>query len=544
MVDQFSRRPAPSPLDTLDFDPWALEEALSAATPADRVAIVALLEEVGPFLSPARFARKVDPSFLTPPHIALLDRKLLELVTGRLPGGKTKLMVTMPPRHGKSELCSKYLPSWFLARYPDRRVILTSYEAEFAADWGRKSRDVLTEAAPWCGIEIRSDSKAAHRWNVAGRSGGMVTAGVRGPVTGKGAHLFLIDDPVKNSEEAQSETLRAKAWDWYISTAKTRLEPGACQLVIMTRWHEDDLAGKLLAVEGDEWEVVNFPALAEEADVLGRQPGDALWPGAYDVAALEAIRDTPETGYWWSALYQQHPTTEDGGMFARSDFRHWRYTNDGGAFELDGIVVPVKDTVRFQTVDLAASKRTKADWTVVATWAITKTEPAHLILLDRFRGRIEAPEHLPLIEELHDRWSAMKGVPDIRFVGVEKQTFGLSVLQEAARKGLFWLRPLETDTDKYSRAFPASQLVKNHVAWFPERASWLETWESELLGFPNSAHDDQVDCFSYAALEFGKRRRWAPRARDADPVSMQDRIMRQLREKKRSERRHPMLGSW
>lgn len=536
----YSRWPSPSPLDDLDLDYEDIISHLESATDLQRQAVMTGLHVIEPFLSPLRFAMKADQDILDPPHLRYLDKKLVELVTGKLPGGKTKLMVTMPPRHGKSELCSKFLPAWYLSRYPDRRVILTSYEAEFAAEWGGKARDVLNENLEWAGIEIKSDSKAKHRWNVAGRKGGMQTAGARGAVTGKGAHLFIIDDPVKNSEDAQSEAKRQGNWDWYVSTAKTRLEPGAAELLVMTRWNEDDLGGRLLATQSEKWEIVNFPALAEEHDVLGRGPGDALWPGAYDVKALEEIRDTPETGMWWSALYQQRPTPEEGGMFARSDFRHWEFTGDGKAYILDGEVIPVDQTIRFQTVDLAASTKTRADYTVVCTWAVTRTEPAHLLLLDRFRGRVEAPEHLTLIAREHDRWTLKK--PKVRFTGVEKVTFGMSVLQEAARHGYHWLRPLEADSDKYSRAIPAAQLVKAHKAWFPRRCTWLEEWENELLQFPHGTHDDQVDCFAYAGVEFGKRRRWAPPQRKEDDDTFQKKIDRQLRSRQSKAQYHPILG--
>lgn len=530
-------------MDDLDLSPETVQYLISVASgPEDRDEIVSLLEDTLPFMSPAKFAKRADDTFLVPPHIAFLDRALEDLVCGRL--GTSRLIVTMPPRHGKSELCSKFLPAWFLSRYPDRRVILTSYEADFAAGWGRKARDVLQGAADWCGVKIRQDSKAANRWNLVGHKGGMETAGARGPITGKGAHLLIIDDPIKTSEDAMSETLRQKTWDWYISTAKTRLEPGAFQIVIMTRWNEDDLVGRLLEHEPDQWTVINFPAIAEEADEIGRQPGDALWPGAYSIEALEEIRDTPETGYWWSALYQQHPTAAAGGMFARDNFRHWTHAPGGAAYVLDGLVVPVKDTVRFQTVDLAASKRTKADFTVVSTWAVTKTEPANLILLDRFRGRVEAPEHLALIEEHYRRWSSDK-MAKVRFVGVGRQTYGLAVLQEAVRKGHYWLRGEDEDNDKYSRAIPAGQLVQNHLAWFPKDASWLEEWEAELLGFGGGgAHDDQVDTFSLAALEYGRRRRWAPRPAKDEPGTTEEKIWAQLKDKRRRARLHPMLGRW
>jgi hypothetical protein len=238
---------------------------------------------------------------------------------GRVAIGSVKrLLITMPPRHGKSEFASKYFPAWYLGTFPDRRVILTSYEADFAMTWGRKVRDLLHEFGPAVfGVSVRSDSTAANRWGIEDNTGGMDTAGVGGPITGKGAHLLIIDDPVKNAEEAASETMRNKAWDWYVSTAYTRLEPAGAVILIQTRWHSDDLAGRILAhaaETGERWDVVNLPAMAEEGDVLGRESGEPLWPERFDLDALERIRATLG-GYYFAALYQQRPGPPDGAMF-------------------------------------------------------------------------------------------------------------------------------------------------------------------------------------------------------------------------------------
>ena len=185
-------------------------------------------------------------------------------------------MVTLPPRHGKSQLISQYFPAWYLGTFPDRRTILTSYEAGFAAGWGRRARDVLEEFGPEVfEVSVREDSSAADRWDINGHVGGMITAGVGGAITGRGADLLIIDDPVKNSEDAASKTMRDKAWEWYQSTAYTRLEPGGAIILVMTRWNEDDLAGRILKESqtgGEKWEVMNLPAIAEEG-IIGLAAG-------------------------------------------------------------------------------------------------------------------------------------------------------------------------------------------------------------------------------------------------------------------------------
>lgn len=228
----------------------------------------------------------------------------------------------MPPRHGKSTLSSNVFPAWFLGRWPDKRVILSSYEADFAATWGRKARGLLEEwGGPIFGVGLNPRSNAADRWDLAGHAGGMTTAGVGGPLTGKGADLFIIDDPVKNSEDAMSATKRAKAWDWYQSTALSRLEPGGAMVLIQTRWHVEDLAGLVLREaedSGEKWEIVCMPAVATgENDPLGRSVGEPLWPERWPLRELEQKKKDP---YWWECLYQQNPRPEGGTEWPVSYF--------------------------------------------------------------------------------------------------------------------------------------------------------------------------------------------------------------------------------
>jgi predicted phage terminase large subunit-like protein len=264
-------------------------------------------------LTPGSFAQVVSQGRWTPArHLAYLDSAIVESIDAAAKEELDGLIVSMPPQHGKSMLCSHYLPAWYLGRYPDRRVILTSYEADFAASWGRKARDLLELHGHLFGVRVSRRSGAANRWDLDGREGGMTAAGVGGPITGKGAHLLIVDDPVKNDEEARSSTFRDKQWDWWQSVATTRLRPGALIIVIQTRWHRDDLTGRILrqAEEtGHRWRVVKFPALAEEHDILGRKPDEALWPEVFTQERLEQVKAT-HTNYYWSALYQQNPQAE------------------------------------------------------------------------------------------------------------------------------------------------------------------------------------------------------------------------------------------
>ena len=297
------------------------------------------------------------------PHLGLIDSQLLDVAKGG-----ARVIVCMPPRHGKSELVSRYFPAWFIGTFPERRVMLASYEADFAAGWGAKARDLLDRTGGAFGVRVRGDSSARGRWDVVGHEGGMVSVGVGGAMTGRGADALIIDDLVKNYEEAHSPTQRDRVWDWFRSVAYTRLEPGGSIVVIQTRWHEDDLVGRLLENEAERWQVVSLPALAEADDPLGRAEGAPLWPSRFDRAALEEKRQTLGS-YLWSALYQQRPSPAAGAVFRREWFR--TFTDAGDAYRLGEVMWPKSECRRFCTVDLATSTKTSADYTVIATWALT-----------------------------------------------------------------------------------------------------------------------------------------------------------------------------
>jgi predicted phage terminase large subunit-like protein len=273
------------------------------------------MEQDLPLLSPATFVTATSQGkWRIARHLAYLDRVLTEAIDEAEAGRVYGVIVSMPPQQGKSELCSKYLPAWYLGTFPDRRVILTSYEADFAGGWGRKARDLLEQYGSMFGVKVSKRSKAVNRCDIEGREGGMTAAGVGGPITGKGAHLLIIDDPIKNDEEARSPAIRQKQWDSWQSTASTRLRPGALVVVIQTRWHRDDLTGRLLKEakeNGQRWWSVKLPALAEADDPLGRQPGEALWPEFYPTEKLEKTRSA-QTIYYWRSLYQQDPIAEGG----------------------------------------------------------------------------------------------------------------------------------------------------------------------------------------------------------------------------------------
>lgn len=252
-------------------------------------------------------------------HLEALDRALEQVTRYVETGGNEgigRLIVEMPPRHGKTLTVSRLYPAWHLGRNPDHRVMLVSYGATLAEKNSRLARNLIKSQRykTIFNLELAKDSASVQSWEFDGYEGGADALGIQGGATGKGAHLLIIDDPVKNREEAESSTIREKTWDGYQDDLLTRLEPGGAIIIMMTRWHIDDLIGRVLKESPDDWTRLRFPAIAEENDPLGRKVGEALWPFRYAVKALEVIKRN-RTIYSWLSLFQQRPIAREGGLF-------------------------------------------------------------------------------------------------------------------------------------------------------------------------------------------------------------------------------------
>jgi predicted phage terminase large subunit-like protein len=429
-------------------------------------------------------------------HLDVLDATLMKVSSGEL----KRVIVTMPPRHGKSERVSKKFPAWHVGRNPNDEIILASYSLDLSRGFSRIARDTLTAHSKTFGVNVDKQNQSAESWGIEGHRGGVTAAGVGGTITGKGARIAIIDDPVKNAEEANSEVMREKVWDWYQSTLYTRLTPDGRIIVVMTRWHEDDLVGRLLKKQKDEiadgthvgetWTVINFPALAEDDDYLGRIEGQALWPefGFTRERMLQIFSDVGP--YVASALYQQRPSAADGTIFKRDYFKYFDVERHGDLtyLILAGKKYDMRDLWAFQAVDTANSIKTINDYFVVSTFYVTKDND--LILFDVFRTHIEGPDQKPLLQQQSKRYR-------LEFQAIENKTFGTNLIQECIRDGMV-IFPVEVDTDKVTRSLPIAARYASGKVWHRQGATWLADLEDELLSFPRGKHDDQVDTLSMA----------------------------------------------
>jgi predicted phage terminase large subunit-like protein len=444
-------------------------------------------------------AMALDSTVVQTPALHLIDQALVDLADGR----EQRLAIFMPPQEGKSERASHWFPLWMLTQNPDIRIAIVSYSDEMALTWGRQIKaDVESlqgdEGTVDLGLRLRADSKATGRWQVEMHRGGVYCVGIGGSLTGKPVDLLIIDDPLKDLEQAQSPRYRDRAHRFWQAVAIPRMGKSTKTVLIQTRWHEDDLAGRILNTEGDKakggkWRVLSIPAQCDDplSDPLGRKSGEFMISARGRTADDWRERRQDVGQYVWSALFQQRPSPVEGGLFKRLWWRYWSPAPQTGVsprIDCAGRVVDLQDCWRFATMDLANSTKTSADWTVVAAWAYTVD--GDLVLLDRNRGRVGEREHFDLVRPLVQRWS-------LDTVFVEAGQYGTTLVREATREGVP-VTPVQAETDKFSRALPYSSRVSAGRVWLPAGASWTPEWVSEHAGFPNHTHDDQVDVGSYA----------------------------------------------
>lgn len=426
-------------------------------------------------------------------HHLLICQALTQVARGQL----THLMIEMPPRHGKSEMVSKYFPAWYLGLFPWRHILFGSYGFDFAAEWGRKVRDVLADWGPDVfGVSIDPQVSAAHRWELAGFGGGMQCAGVDGPFTGKGGQLLIVDDPIKTPKEALSPTVKRAHQDWFDAALNTRLTPewtprhdayydapGAV-ILMMTRWAEDDLAGWLEAKmqtggAARQWTILRLPAIAETVeDFPGwhREPGEALWPEQYPLAWLTAIRED-SAAYWWHALYQQRPQPPEGMLAKREWFP----------------ILPVAPACvkRHRHWDFAATERSAAshdpDWTVGTLMGLTADKRA--IVEHVLRGRFGPGEVERVVLQTAQTDGRQVSISFEREPAASGKLFASHLTRLLTG---YTVRSVPPQGDKVTAGMPLmSQAEAGHVALVA--GPWNRGWLDEICAVPNAPHDDQWD---------------------------------------------------
>ncbi|MCW7991060.1 terminase, large subunit [Streptomyces platensis subsp. clarensis] len=432
------------------------------------------------------------------PHLVLIDRLFQRMARGE----SVKALITMPPRHGKSQRAARWAPLWYLSRHPDHRVMIASYGADLAEEHSRWIRDAIKTYGPRIGLALHAGSQAAARFDLADPvtgdrlRGGLVAAGVGGGLTGKGAHLAIVDDPIKDAADAESPTLRRRLWSWWTSVINTRLEPNGSILVIQTRWHEQDLAGRLLEGEdADDWIKIDLPAICDSADdPLGRPIGAALWPGRFNRRTLNKFRRAVGERVWWS-LYQQKPRPLEGGVWK------WPWITDHRigpvalrGVDLSRIVVAVDhaggaDDVNDETGLVAAGRTADGHFYVVAdqsdrmgadTWGhkacrlALEVDADAIVVEDNFGGDMAKQIIVQAWKELTES-------------GETKGRLMPAVIEVHAKQG------------KRLRAEPIAQLYSqglvHHVGEHPRLEGQLVTW------IPGMDSPDRMDAAVHALTE-------------------------------------------
>lgn len=445
--------------------------------------------------TPGDLAVELDPETVQTPALELIDKFLVRIATTR--NGRGILM--MPPQEGKSQRASRRLPTWVLHRDPETRIGIASFEQGTARRWGRAVRDDVIEHGVELGLSVRRDLSGQTEWQVAGHRGGIYSVGVGGALTGRPLDLLIIDDPIKDPVQADSATYRDRLWEWWESVASTRLSPGGSVILILTRWHEDDIAGRMMVAEdADVWETLRIPAEADhdpakgEVDVLGREPGEFLVSAQNrSVAEWQAIK-RQKGSRAWAAMFQGRPSSVAGDVIERGWWRKyavppWVQRDDGSR-----VIVGDFDEL-IQSWDLAFKDTKSSDYVAGQVWLRRGPD---VYLVDRVHRRMGFPETVQAIVDLSARW------PQATLKLIEDKANGPAVIASLNRR-LVGIIPVEPDGGKVARTSAVAPIIEAGNAWLPDHervpdTAWVQDFVEECSAFPNGAHDDEVDAMSQA----------------------------------------------
>ena len=408
-------------------------------------------------------------------HSDLICDYLMRVERGEI----DRLMIFMPPRHSKSMTVTETFPSWFIGRNPNRRVIEVSYGDSLARRFGKANRQKIELfGEELFGIRLSRDVNSVTSWDVEGHRGGMISVGIGGGITGQGADLLIIDDPIKNRKEADSLTYRNMLWNEWQNTLSTRLQPGGRVILILTRWHEDDLAGRLLEHEPERWTVLSLPAICDsENDLLGRKIGEPLWPEyGFDEKWAEETKKTVGSRTW-NALYQQRPTPPSGAIIHRSWFKYYREA-------------PAQMDEYIQSWDFAFKDTDDGSFVVGQVWG---RKGANKYLLDQVRAKLSFTESIRAIISLTSKW------PQAQAKLIEDRANGTAIINTLRNQvsGMLPVMPSGTKVERLNAVSPQFEAGNVYIP-HPSIAPWVHDYVEELVAFPNAPTDDQVDATSQA----------------------------------------------
>jgi len=437
------------------------------------------------------FCKHMQPDYKVGKHHRILANLLMDIADGK----KDRVCVNMPPRHGKSQLVSIYFPAWFIGKYPNKKVLMVSHTTDLAVDFGRKVRNIID--APeyrqiFPTVSLAADSKSAGRWNTS-IGGEYFACGVGSALAGRGADLLLVDDPHNEQDIINGNfDVFEKAYEWFTYGARTRLMPGGRVAIVQTRWHLDDLTGRVTKDmtnndTADQYEVVEFPAILEVQDKQTHETIEKpLWPEFFDLKALYRTKASMPV-FQWNAQYQQNPTAEEASVVKREWWKIWEKET------------PPACEYIIMSLDAAAESHNRADFTALTTWGVWHNDDEGcycILLLNSIKKRMEFPELKKLALEEYKEWE-----PDA-FI-VEKKSSGTALYQEMRRMGL----PVQEYTphrgsgDKLARLNSVADIVQSGLCWVPQ-TRWAEEVVEEIAGFPFMSNDDLVDSTVMALMRF------------------------------------------
>lgn len=466
----------------------SLPESLRKAPPEKRARVLSLLKEKNRREKKARvsadFAAFVDEFSIEAkpaPHHQLIINKLQQVQDGHI----KRLMLFLPPGSAKSTYSTINFPPFYMQANPNKLVICASHAGDLAERFGRKVRNIIAEDSykDLLGVELKTDSKAAGRFETTNNAE-LYAVGVGGSVTGRRGDLGIIDDPVKGRTEADSESVRDKLWEWYKSDFRTRLKPEAAIVIIQTRWHEDDLSGRILpddydgrsgpvmARDGETWEVISLPMEAGENDALGRKPGELLWPDWFTPQWVEQEKRSQGPRNW-NSLYQQNPTPDDGTLFKRDDINWYKRKPKNLKYYITGDYAVTEDD---------------GDFTEILVWGVDARDEVYLV--DAFKGKVDSLDVVENLVDLIEEYGPMCSVAES---GVIRRAIEPLIKKRMRKRKVFtrleWL-PTTGDKVAMSRGFQA--MTQLGVIHFPIK-DWAESLVGQLIKFPAGRHDDGVD---------------------------------------------------